>query len=170
MHNILLIYLLMGQKILIFNFIFFSFIFASSTLNAKTITGKANIIDGDTIHINQNKIRLHGIDAPETKQKCSNNKKKWPCGKQSTLELKKLIDNKIVKCFVKDVDIYNRYVAICSVSKINLNRSMVEKGWAIAYRYYSTDYIIEEKNARKNKLGIWSGNFEEPYLFRKRNK
>ena len=36
----------------------------------KEITGYAKIIDGDTIKINSNKIRLHGIDAPETKQKC----------------------------------------------------------------------------------------------------
>ena len=34
------------------------------------ITGKPRVVDGDTIHINQTKIRLHGIDAPETKQEC----------------------------------------------------------------------------------------------------
>ena len=160
----------MGQKILIFSFFFFSFLSTSYILNAKTITGKAKVIDGDTIYINQSKIRLHGIDAPEVKQKCDYDKKKWPCGNQSTFELKKLISNRIVKCFVKDIDAYNRYVAICFVNRINLNKSMVEKGWAIAYRYYSTDYIIEEKNARINKLGIWRGNFEKPYFFRKRNK
>ena len=76
----------------------------------------------------------------------------------------------MVKCNITDIDIYNRYVAICSTNEINLNKSMVKKGWAIAYRYYSSDYIVEEKYARKNKLGIWKGKFEEPYLYRKKNK
>ena len=52
--------------------------------NSKTILGKAKIIDGDTIHIKSNKIRLHGIDAPETKQTCKINNQDWYCGKQST--------------------------------------------------------------------------------------
>ena len=47
---------------------------------------------------------------------------------------------------------------------------MVLNGWAIAYRYYSLDYIDEEEVAKNKKIGIWSGNFEEPYLFRKKDK
>ena len=47
---------------------------------------------------------------------------------------------------------------------------MVKSGWAIAYRYYSDDYINEENFAHKNMLGIWKGEFEEPYFFRKKNK
>ena len=47
---------------------------------------------------------------------------------------------------------------------------MVLNGWAIAYRYYSTDYIEEEEEAKQKKRGIWIGDFEEPYLFRKKNK
>jgi endonuclease YncB( thermonuclease family) len=46
---------------------------------------------------------------------------------------------------------------------------MVEEGWAIAYRYYSNDYIFEEEIAKKNKKGIWQGNFIEPYVWRKNN-
>ena len=160
----------MVQKILIFNIFLLIFVSSNNILNAKVIAGKANIIDGDTIHINTNKIRLHGIDAPENKQNCIFQKKKWMCGKESTLELKKLINNQIVKCIINNIDIYDRYIAICFVKEINLNQMMVKKGWAIAYRYYSTDYIIEEKFAQENKLGIWKGEFEEPYLYRKRNK
>jgi endonuclease YncB( thermonuclease family) len=47
---------------------------------------------------------------------------------------------------------------------------MVKNGWAIAYRYYSTDYILEEKYARENKLGIWKSKFLKPYQYRKNNK
>ena len=160
----------MVQKILIFKIFLVIFSLYNNIINANTINGKAKIIDGDTLHINKNKIRLHGIDAPEKNQKCIFKNKKWPCGKKSTIELKKLINNQNVKCKIKDIDIYKRYVAICTVNKINLNQIMVKKGWAIAYRYYSLDYIEDEEYAKKNKLGIWIGEFEKPYIYRKKNK
>jgi endonuclease YncB( thermonuclease family) len=149
---------------------FFILLFLSNYSFAKTIIGKAKVIDGDTIHIKNNKIRLHGIDAPETKQTCKIDKEEWFCGKQSKNELKKIINNQSVECVVNDIDIYNRYVAICVSNNINLNQWMVKNGWAIAYRYYSTDYIIEEKYARDNILGIWKSEFLKPYQYRKNNK
>ena len=117
--------------------------------NAKTILGQAKIIDGDTIHIKSNKIRLHGIDAPETKQTCKIDNEDWYCGKQSTKELKNLINNQKVECIANDIDRYKRYIAICSVNEININQWMVRNGWAIAYRYYSKDYIVDEEYASK---------------------
>ena len=149
--------------------IIFIFCFAPN-LAAKTIIGNAKVIDGDTIYIGSNKIRLHGIDAPETTQTCKIDLQDWYCGKQSTAELKKIIDNQSVECQVSDIDIYDRYVAICSTIKTNLNKWMVKNGWAIAYRYYSTDYILEEKYARENKLGIWKSEFLKAYQYRKNNK
>tara|TARA_B100001996_G_scaffold109093_1_gene82481 strand:+ start:161 stop:631 length:471 start_codon:yes stop_codon:yes gene_type:complete len=145
-------------------------LFATNISHSKTIIGKAKIIDGDTIHIKNNKIRFHGIDAPETKQTCKINDEVWFCGKQSTKELKNLLNKQEVKCITNDVDIYNRFVAICYVNEININQWMVKSGWAIAYRYYSTDYIIEEKYARDNELGIWKSEFLKPYAYRKQNK
>lgn len=154
----------------IFILILTSLIFIANYANSKTILGKARIIDGDTIHIKSNKIRLHGIDAPETKQTCKIDNQDWYCGKQSTKELKNLIKNQKVECNVNDVDRYNRYVAICYVNEININQWMVKNGWAIAYRYYSKDYIVEEKYANDNKLGIWNSVFIEPYAYRRQNK
>ena len=156
------------KKIIIFYLLIL--FFTSNYAYSKTIVGKSKVIDGDTIHINKNKIRLHAIDAPEAKQTCMLEKKIWLCGKQSTLELKKLINDKSVRCKINDIDIYNRYVGVCYINTIDINQWMVKNGWAIAYRYYSTDYIKEEKFARKNKLGIWNGVFLEPYLYRKKNK
>jgi len=152
-------------------FIICVILFLTSTNSfSKTIIGNARVIDGDTININNNKIRLHGIDAPETKQTCKLDSVDWFCGKQSTEELKKIINDQSVECTVSDIDIYNRYVAICLVNELNLNQWMVKNGWAIAYRYYSTDYIIEEKYARDNKIGIWKSEFLKPYQYRKNNK
>ena len=154
----------------IFILILTSLVFITNFANSKTILGKAKIIDGDTIHIKSNKIRLHGIDAPETKQTCKIDNQDWYCGKQSTKELKNLIKKQKVECNVNDVDRYNRYVAICFVNQININQWMVKNGWAIAYRYYSEDYVLEEKYANDKKLGIWKSEFIEPYAYRKKQK
>jgi endonuclease YncB( thermonuclease family) len=81
-----------------------------------------------------------------------------------------MINNRIIRCEVNDIDIYNRYVAVCYINTIDINQWMVKNGWAIAYKYYSIDYINEEKFARENKLGIWNSEFLEPYLYRKKNK
>ena len=83
----------MEQKILIYKFLitFFLILYSSASFSEKIINGKAKIIDGDTIHIGKNKIRLHGIDAPETNQTCTINNEIWNCGIESTLALEKFV-------------------------------------------------------------------------------
>ena len=159
----------MAARYLIFSF-FFSLVFFFNHAQGKNIYGKAKIIDGDTIHIGNSKIRLHAIDAPETKQRCKKNGKKWNCGLESTRFLKNLIGNDEIKCVTNGRDKYNRYIAVCFKNNLDLNSEMVINGWAIAYRYYSLDYVKEERIAKSKKVGIWIGEFEEPYLFRKKNK
>ena len=146
--------------------IIFSF---ALNVNAKTITGNAKVIDGDTIHIGSNKIRLHGIDAPETDQTCEKKNITWFCGQESTKALTNFINNQKVICNIKGTDQYKRYISVCFVNNFNMNEFMVENGWAIAYRYYSKDYVESEDKAKKNKVGIWQGSFKEPYFFRKNN-
>ena len=159
----------MAVRYLIFSIIF-SLTFCFNQAYGKTIYGKAKIIDGDTIHIGSYKIRLHAIDAPEMKQKCTNNRKKWSCGLESTRFLKNLIGNDQIYCETNGQDKYKRYIGVCYKNNIDLNSEMVINGWAIAYKYYSLDYIKEEQIAKSKKVGIWIGEFEEPYEFRKRNK
>ena len=159
----------MVARYLIFS-TFFSLVFCLNQAYGKTIYGKAKIIDGDTIHISNYKIRLHAIDAPEMKQKCTNNGKKWSCGLESTRFLKNLIGNDQIYCETNGQDKYKRYIGVCYKNNIDLNSEMVINGWAIAYKYYSLDYINEEKVAKSKKVGIWIGQFEEPYLFRKKNR
>ena len=163
----------MARKILIFKFFFIFFLYLLiyySNQNQIIISGKAKIIDGDTIHIENNKIRLHGIDAPELNQNCNYKNKDWECGQQSKKYLIQLIDSNAVNCQVIGIDRYKRYIGICYVNKLNINKMLVKNGWAIAYRYYSKVYTDEEFIAKKMKIGIWKGKFEEPYIFRKKNK
>ena len=159
----------MAARYLIFS-IFFSLVFFLNQAFGKTIYGKAKIIDGDTIHIGNNKIRLHAIDAPEKKQRCTKDSKKWSCGLESTRFLKNLIGDNQIECVTNGMDKYNRYIGVCYKNGIDLNSQMVINGWAIAYRFYSIKYSEEEDLAKLNKVGIWIGEFEEPYLYRKKNK
>jgi endonuclease YncB( thermonuclease family) len=143
-------------------------------LNTKLITGEiygsSVVTDGDTIKILHNKIRLHGIDAPERNQKCIKNKKKYNCGVVATKALIEKINKNAVKCLTqKNKDKYNRFIGICFVEQENLNKWMVRNGYAIAYRRYSKDYILDEQFAKINKLGLWSGTFLKPEKWRKLN-
>ena len=143
-------------------------------LNEKIIAGEIDgfpiITDGDTIKISNNKIRLHGIDAPEKKQKCTKNKKKYNCGVVATKALTKKIGKKLVKCLTqKNKDRYNRFIGICFVEQEDLNKWMVRNGHAVAYKRYSKDYILDEEFAKTNKLGLWSGTFLKPEKWRKLN-
>ena len=131
---------------------------------------KVRIVDGDTIHINKVKYRLHGIDAPEIKQDCKVNERKYDCGVKSKNFLESLVENKEIKCKQKNIDKYKRIIATCYTKELNLNKEMVKSGWAIAYRYYSKKYINDELFAQKNKLGMWQGSFLEPRKWRKKNK
>ena len=144
----------------------------------KIISGIAKVIDGDTIKIEKNKIRLFGIDAPEKKQQCQKPwlsiffltlNKSYQCGEISTNKLKIKINNKFIICKSSNKDRYNRFIAECFKDKININRWMVSSGYAVAYRKYSKKFVSQENLAKKQKLGLWSGKFEMPWEWRKKN-
>ena len=142
----------------------------SIKVTAGEISGVPSITDGDTIKISNKRIRFHGIDTPEKKQICIRNSKKYSCGKEATNALKIKIGSKSVTCKVQDkLDRYKRYVGVCFLEDVNLNKWMVRNGYAVAYRRYSKDYIEDEKYAKKNKIGLWSGYFTHPEKWRKLN-
>ena len=143
-----------------------------STNKKKTIkTSSLRVVDGDTIVLNSKKIRLHGIDSPETKQKCLNEKNiEYFCGLQATNELKNIIGKYEVSCIRKDKDRYGRLISVCYVNGEDINALLVERGWALAYRKYSKDYVHQENQARINNLGLWSGKFTLPWEWRNKNR
>ena len=156
------------------------FIFTSNIL-AQEIIGIPKIVDGDTIHINEYKIRLEGIDAPEMRQQCKKEKlkissiigftfyKNYSCGEVSKENLEVKINRSKIKCILSSKDRYKRHLAKCYKDKINLNRWMVRNGYAVAYRRYSKEYIPDEDFAKEKKLGLWQGKFLKPEKWRKLN-
>jgi endonuclease YncB( thermonuclease family) len=134
------------------------------------LTGIASVIDGDTIDIHGQRIRFHGIDAPESRQTCERNGKPWRCGQQAALALSDYLGQKSVRCEKKDVDRYKRIVAICYVGTTDVNAWLVREGWALAYRQYSKDYVAIEEAARRQKVGIWQGEVQAPWEWRRKPK
>jgi endonuclease YncB( thermonuclease family) len=138
--------------------------------SSSDIEGLARVIDGDTIVINSQRIRLYGIDAPEKKQTCKRHIwHDWPCGKVSTERLRLVIGLRRARCDIKSHDRYGRSVAVCYVGKTEINQWMVKNGFAVAYRKYGGSiYDNEETFARSNKLGIWDSDFDMPWEWRKK--
>lgn len=140
------------------------------------IKGKATVVDGDTITINNTKIRFSGIDAPESyfygmTQYCEKpNGKIWACGKKATAALKKLIGKNEVECSDEGNDKYGRTLSICYANGIDLQSEMVRSGMAVAYIRYSTRYENEMIEAMTNRAGIWSGDFLDPEDWRRQNR
>ena len=131
---------------------------------ASDLVGVASVIDGDTLEIRGVRIRLHGIDAPESRQLCRRSSgDEWRCGQQAALALSDRIGRRTINCSVRDVDRYDRAIAVCRQGNQDLNRWLVSEGWAVAYRRYSRDYIRAEDQARSAGRNIWSGQFVVPW-------
>ena len=135
----------------------------------QSIVGVASVVDGDTIEVHGARIRMHGIDAPESRQECIRaDGTSWRCGQQAALALSDRIGRATVRCEPRDRDRYGRVVAVCFKGTEDLNRWMVATGWVVAYRKYSLDYVADEERAKRAKIGIWSGSFEMPWDWRAR--
>ncbi|MFT5511089.1 MAG: endonuclease YncB(thermonuclease family) [Hyphomicrobiaceae bacterium] len=131
-----------------------------------SIDGSAEARDGDSLVIGRHRVRLVGIDAPERDQTCSRGRKRWACGREAGRHLSRLIGNHDVNCMIEKRDRFQRLLAHCRVSERDLNRSMVRDGMALSF---GRRYRREEAAARKEKLGLWSGTFQRPQLWRKQN-
>jgi len=128
------------------------------------------VVDGDTIHLNGEKIRFTGIDTPELKQTCIKKGDIELCGVTAKeLLIKKIRDNK-VECISEGKDQYKRTLAECFVNDESLSSYLVRSGYAFAYRKYSKKFIPDEDYAKANKIGMWSMNFDYPWDYRKSKK
>jgi endonuclease YncB( thermonuclease family) len=137
-----------------------------------TRIGRASVIDGDTLEIHGRRIRLSGIDSPERGQHCFRNGKVWRCGQSSALWLADLIGDRPVRCLVEGVDRFRRDLAVCYVDRLDLNGAMVRSGLALAFRWFSERYVVQEQEARRELLGLWAPGvwFDEPWDWRRHRR
>jgi micrococcal nuclease len=164
-----------------------TFLILSTTHAAiRTVTGTViKVSDGDTIHVKtpeqtKLKVRLYGVDAPETpkiNQRTRRvNKPGQPYGEESWKALEAKIMGKQVRLEIIDIDRYKRMVGMIWIDDRNINLEMIREGYAEAYveylkEPYRSQFMRAEMEARSAKKGIWSLlDYERPKDFRKRLK
>ncbi|WP_244529199.1 thermonuclease family protein [Rhizobium sp. NFR03] len=129
------------------------------------VTGQPRVVDGDTLAIGRDRIRLIGIDAPERAQICERGGENWECGQEARRHLARLIGKAAVACEGHADDRYGRKLAVCSAGREDLNARMVGDGFAVAFG----DYETEEADARSRQAGLWGGTFDQPRDWRARH-
>jgi succinoglycan biosynthesis protein ExoI len=141
-----------------------------STANAQTVSGRASVIDGDTIDIAGERIRLNGVDAPESWQRCRNAQgAEYQCGKQAAFALDEwLAASRPTRCEYVERDRYGRFVGNCfRADGYEVNRWLVETGNALDWEKYSGGAYSEAQDAAKaSRTGVWQGAFELPCVVR----
>lgn len=122
------------------------------------LSANAYVIDGDTLKVDRQRVRLTGLDAPELDQECTAGGQRYACGERARHFLAELVSGHEVGCNGKEYDRYGRLLAVCNAAGADLNALMVANGWAVAYGGYHS----EERVAREGGLGIWAGQFDWP--------
>lgn len=134
---------------------------------AAPLVGPARVIDGDTIVVEGELVRLHGIDAPELDQIFWWRGERMACGMMALAALEALTAGIEVRCQPIERDRHGRLVAkVFAPDGADLCRQLVLAGWALAYRQYATDYVDAEAAARKARRGMWRGTFAKPWEWR----
>ncbi len=130
------------------------------------------VVDGDTIHLDQHKIRLLGIDAPEIKQQCETpDGNLWPCGKMAKAMLEGVLESggRGIACVITGKDRYQRDLGRCYAGPINdgmdVQRMLIRAGFAVSE--YGKEYQQDEAVASAQSRGMWAGNFVRPKDWRK---
>lgn len=122
------------------------------------VKGAGRAIDGDSLFVGRDEVRLQGIDAPEGKQTCTRDGASWDCGNAARDELRRLIGKDVVVCSAVERDKHGRVLGHCSAGGRDLNAGMVSAGLAVAYG----GYLREQGEAKSRRRGLWSGEFEQP--------
>ena len=127
-----------------------------------------HVIDGDTIILNNIKVRLKGIDAPELKQTCQKaNKHYLDCGIYAKIKLLSLVKGNKVFCSKSGVDKYKRQLSFCYSGGKNLNLELIKDGYAYSYRHQNLVLNFYELLARQDNKGLWSLAFQKPWEWRR---
>ena len=135
---------------------------------ADELIGQASVIDGDTIEIHGARVRIFGIDAPESDQLCHDARSyQYRCGQKASNALFEFIDRRPVDCVEVDRDRYKRAVSVCTVGGTDIADWLVRNGLALDWPQYSKGgYAAAQAEAKREQRGMWAGNFKEPWNYR----
>ncbi|MFN3890230.1 MAG: thermonuclease family protein [Beijerinckiaceae bacterium] len=147
---------------------------SQSEAAAKTavLIGRATVVDGDTIRIAGESIRFNGIDAPESRQTCTDERgTAWRCGADAANRLDAyLASSRPTRCVPLSRDQYNRVIADCyRADGQNVAGWLVRNGLALDWpRFSNGRYRAEQDSAQRARLGMWRGSFQAPWEWRAR--
>ncbi|MBL8671887.1 MAG: thermonuclease family protein [Alphaproteobacteria bacterium] len=137
-------------------------------LVGQTVSGQASVLDGNQLVINGQPIFIEGIDAPEPNQTClDRERRRYPCGERSTEALRKLIRGSDVSCKIVAQDKFRGAVGTCAAGGGDLGQEMVRRGHAVPHGPAGSRFVEDQKLAKKQKRGIWAGEFQLPTLWRR---
>ena len=136
--------------------------------SANDLVGQASVVDGDTLEIHGTRIRLWGVDAPESRQLCRGaDSNLYRCGAKAANDLDFFIARRPVNCTPVAEDQYGRTVATCSVGGADIGEWLVRNGLALDWPQYSKGkYASAQREADRSGRGMWAGSYVEPWLFR----
>lgn len=134
---------------------------------ARVMTGEALALDGDTILLDLEKIRLIGMDAPELRQTCRRQGEVWPCGVAARDALAGLIEGQALTCELSGRQSYGRALAVCRAAGVDIGAWLVGQGLAVIDPRFSTAYRPIEDRARLARRGVWAGEFQTPCKYRR---
>lgn len=147
------------------------FVTTAAPAQSETLSGRATVLDGDTIEIAGERIRFHGIDAPESGQQCRDEQgNPWPCGQRASFALDDfLAESRPTHCRVMDRDRWGRAIATCHRNDgADVNEWLVRRGWALDWpRYSGGAYGRVQEAAKAEKQGVWRGEFVKPWEWRR---
>lgn len=140
------------------------------------IVGIPEIIDGDTLKIQDTRIRLYGIDAPERQQPAIHpNGVRFDAGELAAQGLRQIIGPRRVECHWRSVDVYDRPLGICSMTDgTEINATLVDQGLAFPYwegelpwlRPVSPEYAVRGLAARIRGAGLYPYRIASPAEYR----
>ena len=134
---------------------------------AQEHSGIPRVVDGNTIIINFQKIRLHGIEAPNAEQLCEIDGKSWLCGWEATNALAHIVGRHWVSCRQKRLNEGKIVDATCFAGDVlNINAWMVRNGWATAQSQTNTRFLQLEKLAQQEQIGIWRTKYKNTEYLR----
>jgi endonuclease YncB( thermonuclease family) len=136
--------------------------------DAAAVSGPAEVVDSDALHVGDKSVMLWGIESMERGQTCSIKREPWQCYAAAVRALETLAGAGEVSCQIRGKpDPYGRLLGVCTVAGVDLNEALVRKGFALAKRDETEDYVAAEEAAKAEHLGLWQGEFILPSAYRR---
>jgi len=132
----------------------------------KPLQGRAYAIGADALRIAGTTVRLTGIEAPESGQRCGRGANRWRCSAVAENVLSRLVNGRTVSCSLSGSDGAGRTLGQCSIGQKDVGAELVRQGYVFADGTFMARYASQEREARAAKAGLWSGDAERPAAYR----